>query len=37
MRAGRYAEAWAFEAAVLGSRDPATRGDPREPYHRRWV
>lgn len=37
MRAGRYAEAWAFEDAVLAARDPASRDDPREPYHRRWV
>ena len=37
MRAGRYAEAWAVEAAILAARDAATRDDPREPYHRRWV
>lgn len=37
MRAGAYAEAWACEEAVRASRDPATRDDPREPYHRRWV
>lgn len=37
MRAARYAEAWAIEAAILAERDPATRDDPREPYHRRWV
>lgn len=37
MRAGRYAEAWAFEDAVRAARDPATCDDPGEPYHRRWV
>lgn len=37
MRGGRYVEAWEIEAAILATRDLATRDDPREPYHRRWV
>ncbi len=37
MRAGRYADAWALAARTLAERDPATRDDPRLPYHLRWV
>jgi hypothetical protein len=37
MRAGKFGEAWAISAQVLGARDPATRDDPSLPYHRRWV
>lgn len=37
MRGGRYAEAWAMEAATIAARDPATRDDPTLPYHQRWV
>jgi hypothetical protein len=37
MRAARYDDAWAIEAAILADHDPATRDDPRAPYHRRWV
>lgn len=36
-RAGDWTAAWAIEAAVLAGRDPATRDDPRLPYHQRWV
>ncbi|WP_256926729.1 glycosyltransferase family 9 protein [Sphingomonas sp. TZW2008] len=37
MRNGRYADAWAIEAATIAGRDPATRDDPALPYHLRWV
>ncbi|WP_374944273.1 glycosyltransferase family 9 protein [Sphingomonas sp.] len=37
MRAGRYEDAWAMEAATLAARNPATRDDPALPYHLRWV
>ena len=37
MRAGDFARAWRISDAVLASRDPATRDDPRLPYHLRWV
>ena len=37
MRQGDFEAAWAVNAAVLASRDPATRDDPRLPYHLRWV
>lgn len=37
MRDARYGDAWAIEQATLGARDPATRDDPRLPYHQRWV
>lgn len=37
MRAGDWDAAWAIEAAVLAGRDPATRDDPQQPYHQRWV
>ena len=37
MRAGDFAAAWAVSDMVLAARDPATRDDPRLPYHLRWV
>ncbi|MGE0225500.1 MAG: hypothetical protein AB7F35_23685 [Acetobacteraceae bacterium] len=37
MRRGDDATAWAINDAVLAERDPATRDDPRQPYHLRWV
>lgn len=37
MREGRFEAAWALSAEALAERDPATRDDPRLPYHRRWV
>lgn len=37
MRARRYAAAWDMEAASIAARDPATRDDPRQPYHCRWL
>jgi hypothetical protein len=37
MRHGDLERAWTLSDAVLASRDPATRDDPREPFHRRWV
>ena len=37
MRAGDFPAAWAVNDAVLAARDPATRDDPRLPYHLRWV
>ena len=37
MRDGDFARAWRISDAVLASRDPATRDDPRVPYHLRWV
>jgi hypothetical protein len=37
MRRGDFAAAWAISDAVLAARDPATRDDPRLPYHKRWV
>ena len=37
MRAGNFPAAWAVSDAVLAARDPATRDDPRLPYHLRWV
>jgi hypothetical protein len=37
MREERFAAAWALSAEALAARDPATRDDPRLPYHRRWV
>lgn len=37
MRAGDWHAAWAVNDAVLAARDPATRDDPRLPYHLRWV
>ncbi|MDX7950575.1 hypothetical protein P7D22_05205 [Lichenihabitans sp. Uapishka_5] len=37
MRRGDFEAAWAVNAAVLAAHDPATRDDPRLPYHLRWV
>ncbi len=37
MRSGDFPAAWAVSDAVLAARDPATRDDPRLPYHLRWV
>lgn len=37
MRDGEFARAWALSDAVLAARDPATRDDPTQPYHLRWV
>src|SRR3954454_12010069 len=37
MRAGDFDTAWAVSDRVLAERDPATRDDPRLPYHLRWV
>ena len=37
MRQGDFRAAWAVSDAVLAARDPATRDDPRLPYHERWV
>ncbi len=37
MRRGDLAAAWRIADAVLAARDPATRDDPRLPYHLRWV
>jgi len=37
MRRGDFAQAWAIAADALARRDPATRDDPRLPYHLRWV
>jgi hypothetical protein len=37
MGAGDYAGAWAASDEWLAARDPATRDDPRMPYHLRWV
>ncbi|MBW6525348.1 hypothetical protein KZ813_00680 [Sphingomonas sp. RHCKR7] len=37
MRARDYVAAWSLERAVIAARDPATRDDPRLPYHQRWV
>jgi hypothetical protein len=37
MRCGDFAAAWAIAAEELARRDPATRDDPRLPYHLRWV
>ncbi|MFW2828788.1 hypothetical protein [Sphingomonas sp. ID0503] len=37
IRAGDFDSAWAMSAAWLALRDPATRDDPRLPYHKRWV
>ncbi|MCW6508149.1 hypothetical protein [Lichenifustis flavocetrariae] len=37
MRRGDEAGAWAISEQVLAGRDPATRDDPRLPYHLRWV
>jgi hypothetical protein len=37
MRRGDDAAAWRIADQVLAARDPATRDDPSQPYHRRWV
>ncbi|WP_141395775.1 glycosyltransferase family 9 protein [Sphingomonas spermidinifaciens] len=37
MRAGSFERAWTLADAAIAARDPATRDDPREPYHRRWI
>jgi len=37
MRSERFHDAWALADEALRARDPATRDDPRLPYHRRWV
>ena len=37
MRRGDHHAAWAIADQVLLVRDPATRDDPAQPYHRRWV
>ena len=37
MRAGDWALAWQLSAEALAARNPATRDDPRLPYHLRWV
>jgi hypothetical protein len=37
MRAGDYALAHQLADRTLAARDPATRDDPTQPYHRRWV
>lgn len=37
MRDGAFGDAWAVSDRVLAARDPATRDDPAEPYHCRWV
>ena len=37
MRTGDYELAWAIGAALDAARDPATRDDPTQPYHKRWV
>jgi hypothetical protein len=37
MRRGDWPAAWRISDAVLASRDPSQRDDPRLPYHLRWV
>ena len=37
MRRGDHHAAWDLNAAVREMNDPATRDDPRLPYHLRWV
>ena len=37
MRRGDFPAAWAIAEKALARRDPATRDDPRLPYHLRWV
>lgn len=37
MREGRFADAWALSAVAMRARDPASRDDPAQPYHLRWV
>ena len=37
LRIGDFQAAWSASDTVLATRDPATRNDPRRPYHERWV
>lgn len=37
MRRADLQAAWAVSDRVLAARDPATRDDPTQPYHQRWV
>lgn len=37
MQDGAFARAWTLSDAALAARDPATRDDPQQPYHLRWV
>ena len=37
MRRCDHRAAWAVSDRVLAARDPATRDDPAQPYHLRWV
>lgn len=37
MRARHYEAAWQIAGRSLQARDPATRDDPTQPYHKRWV
>ncbi|WP_374301923.1 hypothetical protein [Paracoccus sp. (in: a-proteobacteria)] len=37
MRRGDFPAAWDIAVRAMGQRDPATRDDPRLPYHLRWV
>ncbi len=37
MRRADFATAWRISDAVLAACDPATRDDPGQPYHERWV
>lgn len=37
VRAERFEDAWTLSAQDLAARDPATRDDPSQPYHLRWV
>lgn len=37
IRRGDHERAWQLSAEALAARDPATRDDPRLPYHLRWV
>lgn len=37
MRAAEYETAWTLAAETLAARNPATRDDPAQAYHKRWV
>ena len=37
MRAERFEDAWTLSERALAQHDPATRDDPSQPYHLRWV
>jgi hypothetical protein len=37
MRTGEYETAWSLAQEVAAARDPATRDDPAQPFHLRWV